>query len=165
VSGIIKYYLPPVAWMGVIFLFSTSGFSGAVTGSVLQTLLDLLGVSYTSDYLKGLNFVVRKAAHLFIYAVLALLWLRAFVTGSGLGSAPALFLSLFISVACAVADEYHQSLIPERTAKPADAMLDSGASALALVLAGPALKRRGKNNGAAIKRRHKTFFRNRKLNF
>src|SRR5215475_8468776 len=94
----IKPWLPVVAWMVVIFLFSAQPYSGEVTGQ------------YLGDY----NIPVRKFAHVMEFAVLAALTKRACLMSSDawrlLGGNPASSIVAFlVTVLYAASDEWHQS--------------------------------------------------------
>lgn len=119
--------------MAVIFIFSTSMFSDRATSSVLGRILDLFWSGYTYRDLEIINHIIRKLAHVTVYGVLALLWYRALMVGAAYGHKKALLVGLLIAMAVAVTDEAHQSLVPGRTAKPADAALDTCAAAIALL--------------------------------
>lgn len=90
---------PVIAWCGLIFYLS----------GVPQ-------LEVTSEPVG--NFLTRKLAHIFEYAVLYLLILRA--TGF---KRPVL--SLLLTFTYALTDEFHQSLVPTRTAKIEDLLFDA----------------------------------------
>lgn len=129
-----RYWLPPILWMGLIFWFSTDTFSGSHTGSVLEMVLRAIGVSVEPVVLARVHFLIRKTAHLAAYAILGLLLFRAFRSGNvqrwRLKWAVSAFL---IAAVYALLDEYHQSLTQERTASLADSVLDMVGSLGALV--------------------------------
>jgi VanZ family protein len=75
--------------------------------------------------------LVRKLGHLTEYAILAALWFRTLHVGRRLDSAPSAASALAISVAWAVLDEFHQSLVPSRSGNPMDVMLDATGATLA----------------------------------
>jgi len=129
-----RYWLPPILWMGLIFWFSTDTFSGSHTGSVLEMVLRAIGVSVEPVVLARVHFLIRKTAHLAAYAILGLLLFRAFRSDNvqrwRLKWAVSAFL---IAAAYALLDEYHQSLTQERTASLADSVLDMVGSLGALV--------------------------------
>lgn len=96
-------WLPVIAWSGLIFYFS----------SIPQ-------LEVTSEPVG--NFLTRKLAHLFEYAVLYLLIMRATQF-----KRPGL--AFVLTVAYSITDELHQALVPTRTAKIEDVVLDAfGAS-------------------------------------
>jgi VanZ family protein len=130
---ILRYWLPPLIWMTVLFWFSTDTFSGQETGSVLESILDFIGLSLTKETIATLHFLIRKLAHFSGYTVLgALLW-RAFR-----GEADELWrwrwgISAFLTAAAyALFDEYHQSLTRTRTPSLVDSLIDMFGSFVAL---------------------------------
>ena len=129
-----RYWLPPILWMGIIFWFSTDTFSGSHTGSILELLLRAVGVSIEPAVLARVHFLIRKTAHVAAYAMLALLLFRAFRSGNVLRWRLKWAVWAFlIAAAYAVLDEYHQSFTQERTASLADSLLDMTGSLGALV--------------------------------
>lgn len=131
----LKYWLPPVLWMAVIVGFSTDAGSESHTEHWLLPILRELVPWATPALLEALHWLVRKTAHLSEYAILAALWLRAFVRGRNLSPRTAGFLALAISVAWAILDELHQSLVPSRSASLADVLVDTAGALIALTVA------------------------------
>lgn len=101
-------WLPPVAWMGLIFYLSAQP--------------DLPHPS-----MGWLGWVINSAAHTFVFAVLAILWARAL--GQGLRS---WFVAVTLTVLYALSDEFHQSFVPGRHADPLDLAFDALGAALGL---------------------------------
>lgn len=102
-------FLPPVALMGLIFMLSAQ--------PDLSTGPGLWGV------------LLRKLAHVGVFAVLTLLWLRAL----GPLTARALLVAVAISLLYAASDEYHQTSVSGRSGSPRDVGIDAigiGAAAL-----------------------------------
>jgi VanZ family protein len=118
--------------MGVVLALSAAPMSAENTGSILGPVLAWLGLGRAHVHL--LHGLVRKAAHVTEYAILAALWRHAFVRGGMARPAVASALALAISVACAVVDETNQSFLPTRTGAVGDVGLDS-LGALAAVVA------------------------------
>jgi len=82
------------------------------------------------------HFITRKIAHFTEYAILGFLAARAFRTSSRPAIRHHWFLiSAALIVVYALADEYHQSFVPTRTASVFDSFIDmsGGLSALLLV--------------------------------
>ncbi|HYF24837.1 MAG TPA: VanZ family protein [Baekduia sp.] len=102
----VSLYAPPLALMGLIFFLSAQ-----------------------PDLSTGLGWgdlVLRKAAHMTVFASLFLLWLRA------LRSWPA---ALAVTFLYAVSDEWHQSFVDGRHGTPTDVLIDMagvGVAALAV---------------------------------
>ena len=94
-------WLPLVAWMGSIFFLSAQP--------------DLPHPS------KGwLDWLVSSAAHLLLFAVLAILWARAL--GQGQRS---WLIALALTFLYALSDELHQLFVPGRHADPLDLAFDA----------------------------------------
>jgi VanZ family protein len=102
-SRALSTWAPVVAWMAVIFAFSS---------------VPSLSSGLSFDY------VLRKCAHMTEYAILLALLMRA------LGrEAPAFALG----VAYAVSDEVHQHFVRGRHASPVDVAIDAAGLAIGLV--------------------------------
>jgi len=134
-GGRLKYWAPPIIWMSVIFWFSTDLFSGDNTGSLLWKVISFVYPGATQELFDSIHFCVRKAGHLTVYAVLALLLFRAFRSGSrerwrhwwALSSLLVVFLY-------ALLDEYHQTFTLRRTGSIYDSLIDTSGAVTALVL-------------------------------
>src|SRR3990172_12542527 len=77
----IRYWLPPVLWMGILFIASGALLSEPETSRIIVPLLKTIFPGAPSETLRLLHFLIRKLAHLTEYAILALLWYRAFFRG------------------------------------------------------------------------------------
>lgn len=104
-----------LGWMVLIFLFSSSVFSGDNTKEVL--VYDFLNLS------------VRKCAHMVEYAILVYLWFRSLYT-SDERFAQNVFLSVVLSVLYAASDEWHQSFVPSRDGTITDVVWDAAGAIL-----------------------------------
>ena len=115
----------------MVFLFSSGTFSAVQTGHLLRPFLEWLFGEITEARFTLIQFLVRKTAHLVVYATLSALWFRA-QRGprSGWRSNWAL-LALLVSLLVAFGDEFHQSFVPLRTASPWDVLLDGVGALLA----------------------------------
>jgi VanZ family protein len=110
-------------WMVAILIMSGPLMSAENTGGILGPVLGWLGLGPATGRL--VHGLVRKSAHVTEYAVLGLLWRRAFIRAGALKPAVAAALALAVSVGCAVADETHQSFLTARTGALSDVVLDS----------------------------------------
>lgn len=135
-------FIPPVLWMIVIFLFSTSGFGSEQTGAVLEPLVRFFFPSISPDTLDAIHLAVRKLAHLTEYAVLAFFWCRA-LQGAGTKWRSQIVPAFIICALYAASDEWHQSFVGNRTASPVDVLVDVSGAALALAVLGLKTKMRG----------------------
>jgi hypothetical protein len=73
----VKYWLPLLLWLGVIFLGSTDLMSAEHTSRFIVPFLRWLKPDISPETFASIHFIVRKCAHVGEYAVLALLLLRA----------------------------------------------------------------------------------------
>jgi VanZ family protein len=129
------YWLPPLLWMGAIFLFSTDLFSVRSTGGTLAALLRRFDPRLTAEQIEVIQFYVRKAGHFTVYAVLAALLMRAFRGGSpSRWRARWALRSLVVVAVYALLDEYHQSFTSYRSASVYDSLIDlAGGAAMIFV--------------------------------
>jgi VanZ family protein len=127
-----------LAWMGLMFYFSTKGWGGQETQSGLEKLLSLVPFirkQFSHVDLAQLNFVVRKIAHFTEYAILTLLGYFAWSVSLGQASLQAVRYALSCSIVFAISDEFHQLFEAGRTSLVTDVLIDClGASLVALVL-------------------------------
>ena len=130
----LAFWLPPLVWMAAITWFSTPEFSAENTGSILQPLLRWLLPGITAPQVAAVHALVRKGAHLTVYAVLAALWFVALTRERGVTARRAAWVAFLVAVAWAFLDELHQATEPSRTASAVDVAIDAagalGASAV-----------------------------------
>jgi len=132
----VKYWLPLLLWVGVIFLGSTDMMSAERTSRFIVPFVRWLKPDISPETLTSIHFIVRKCAHLGEYAVLALLLLRAAIFMTNFKRSLAI---LYVSVwgAClfvAATDEFHQTFVASRGALATDIMIDSGGAILGLLI-------------------------------
>lgn len=128
-------WLPPVAWMAVVWWLSSPDWSAQHTGGMLLPLLRWLLPWATPSDVALLHGLTRKLAHLTEYGILAALWARALRRGTRAGPWTARTVALAVSVAWAVVDEVHQSRVATRTGSPIDVAIDAAGAVCALVIA------------------------------
>lgn len=103
-----KRFLPPILWMGVIFLMSaTSNVPGPKVNQVIWW-----------------DFLLKKMAHMIEYAILFYLWQRG-LNGNKKPSYKNYLLAFIIVVGYAVTDEYHQSFTAGRHPRVYDVGYDA----------------------------------------
>lgn len=129
-GGALRRWGPPVAWMGVIALFSEPQWDAATTRALLRPVFETLFPWAAPATLEGLHVALRKLGHLVEYAVLALLWVRALEPGRAAGQARRL--AFLLALAYATVDELHQGWTGARTASAWDVALDAAGAGLAL---------------------------------
>ena len=132
----VKYWLPVLIWLGVIFVGSTSVMSAEQTSRYIVPFLLWLKPGMSPKAIWTIVVVVRKSAHAIEYAVLALLLWRA------LRSVPTVRTRTFVVfgavlLGCAlvaVSDEFHQTFVKSRTPSVRDVLLDVGGAFLGLMI-------------------------------
>ena len=121
--------------MFLISFASTDEFSAVNTSKILRPLLLWLFPDITDERIALAHFIMRKLAHFAEYALLGLLAARAFFFSSHQFIRRSWFMvSTILIVVYALLDEYHQSLVPTRTASLGDSAIDiaGGLTALAI---------------------------------
>lgn len=138
---------PALLWMGLIFSFSTdagsAGHTNPFADRFLLAFFPGLVHSLSPVQLDWLHFGVRKAAHLSEYAILALLLARALRFGRPALPPRLIALAWLLATLYAVTDELHQRLIPSRTPKAGDVLIDSAGALVGLGLLALFRRRRG----------------------
>lgn len=147
--------LPAAVWYRLIWGFSaqTAAVSGELSDGLLYRLLEVLSPAFggaaepaRAAAVELLSFFERKAAHMFLYFVLALLVYFA----SCFFSQQARVRAGMSALACAVLaglDEYHQTMVPGRSGELRDVLVDLCGAGLALgFLALPYLAKWGRRS-------------------
>ncbi len=122
----VRYWMPAIVWMAIIFLGSTDMLSAEHTSRFLVPFLRWLDPQISLAALAAIQLGIRKLGHLSEYAILAMLLWRA-LRGGTRGQMKVSILFLLAAVACAIfaaSDEFHQSFVPSRTSSPHDVMID-----------------------------------------
>jgi len=109
------YWLPTIVWAGIIFWFSSRS-------------------SITTTQIYWQDFTVKKTAHVFVYAVLAVLVYRSLKHTTKLTRIYLLIVALLITIGYALTDEFHQSFTPGREPHLRDIVIDGIGAAVALKL-------------------------------
>jgi VanZ family protein len=111
------HWLPPLAWMVLIFVLSAQPDLPHAPGPWLDVLL-------------------KKTGHAVTYGVLAWLYWRALRqhTWEGCASTILRVASVGLAVAYGLSDEYHQTFVPGRTGRPVDVAIDGMGACAAMLL-------------------------------
>ena len=125
---LLRYWLPVVVMMTLISVASTGAFSAEHTSRFIEPVLQWLFPEATPDTHHRLLILIRKAAHITGYALLALLLGQA-LQRSFWGDRPRLYWipaisTLLIAGGYALVDEYHQTWVPSRTGSLTDVLFD-----------------------------------------
>ncbi len=113
-----RSWMPALMWMITLFVFSTTIFSAANTGRIIEPILRWLFPVATAAHIAMMHGLVRKSAHFFNYAVLFWLLIRGPMAGRP-------YAALACCILYAAVDETHQIFVPGRTPSPYDVALDS----------------------------------------
>jgi len=117
INLLLRYWLPPVLWMGLIFIVSAQPTLPRHPDDLFDTIL-------------------KKAAHMMEYGTLAFLLWRALSRGRGTLLWSPLVTAFLVSVLYAVSDEYHQTFVPGRNGTPVDVGIDAVGALVALLVLG-----------------------------
>jgi VanZ family protein len=147
----LRYWLPLLIWVGVIFLGSTDLMSAEHTSRFIVPFLRWLKPDISAETLASIHFMLRKCAHVGEYAVLGLLLLRAATLMTNFKrSIPIRYLSVLgVCLLVAVTDEFHQSFVSSRGASATDVMVNSVGSIVGLLIGAAFARRRSIKFGNA----------------
>ena len=132
----LKYWLPLLIWLAVIFVNSTDLMSAEHTSRFIVPILLWLKPGMAPETLRSILFAMRKCAHVSEYAILALLLWRALRSGSALCAKISMLFGAVL-LGCAViaaSDEFHQSFVKTRTPSVRDGLLDVVGALLGLLI-------------------------------
>jgi VanZ family protein len=107
-----RYWLPLLAWMGIIFYLSSCP-------------------SLPGPPEPWINLLLKKGGHFCVYGVLAFLWWRVLSRGRPRAWTPLLG-ALVLTTLYAISDEYHQSFVPGRQPRVVDVVIDASGAAIVL---------------------------------
>jgi len=134
----IKYWLPVLIWMALIFSGSTDLMSSQRTSRIIGPVVRWLFPQLPEERVDQVVFVVRKMGHLTEYAVLALLLWRALRRPVKRDPRPWSWhepaWALALAALYALSDEFHQSRVGSRFGSPLDVLLDTAGAAGGLML-------------------------------
>jgi VanZ family protein len=134
----LKYWLPVLVWMALIFSASSDSHSSEHTSRIIEPLLHWLFPQMSREHIEDIHLVIRKCAHLSEYALLAFLIWRAVRKPQKNDPRPWNWqeagFALSMVFLYAASDEFHQIFVPTRTARVTDVLIDTSGGAVALVL-------------------------------
>lgn len=125
----LKYWLPVLIWMAIIFSASGDTMSFQHSSRILAPLIRWFFPQISEKVLFDIIYVVRKCAHLTEYAILALLVWRARrkpvrQDRRPWSGADARFAVIVVALYAAT-DEFHQLFVPHREGKIGDVIIDT----------------------------------------
>jgi VanZ family protein len=137
------YWLPPLAWMGLIFSASADTHSYQHSSGLFLPLLHWIFPGMSIEHIEMIHHGFRKCGHLTEFAILALLFWRAIHHTRRPLVAPQRSeggwrweeagLALSFVFLYAASDELHQVFVPTRTALVSDVFIDSAGGAIGLM--------------------------------
>lgn len=104
-EAIVLYWVPVIVWAAAIFALSSVP-------------------SGTASEIDWQDFIIKKAAHVFVYFVLTGLNYRALLS-TGVDKRKAVWISILTSVVYGYTDEVHQSFTPGRDPRIRDVVFDT----------------------------------------
>jgi len=132
----IKFWLPPLLWMSLIFIGSADGASVARSSRIIEPFLRWLFPAMSAEAVGTCVLLARKCAHLAEYGFCAILLWRALRQYTSKDTRPwnwreaKWVLVMIFAYACT--DEIHQSFVPGRGGAFHDVLLDTLGGALGL---------------------------------
>jgi len=137
IRPLVRYWLPVLVWMWVIFSASGDRMSFQHSSRIIGPFVHWLFPHLSDEAIHAIVVIIRKYAHLAEYAVLALLLWRALHkpprrdVPSWRWSEAGLVLALVALYAAS--DEIHQAFVPSRQGCVSDVVLDTTGAALGLL--------------------------------
>jgi len=127
-----KAWLAAGLWLGIIVVESSAALSSENTGRFLYPILHFLFGLNPFQFLDW-HFYLRKSGHVIGYAVMSILFFRAWrvtipVPGVPRWSIVWSRIAFFMTALVASLDEWHQAFLPSRTGNVRDILLDSTAA-------------------------------------
>ena len=132
----LKFWLPPLLWMALIFSASSDSKSAEHSSRFFEPLLRWLFPQMSQEHVDQIHHLFRKCCHLAAYAVLALLlWRALHLSKNHLPpwSWPKVGGTLLLVFIYAATDEFHQYFVPTRTALVSDVFIYSAGGAIVLI--------------------------------
>jgi len=129
-------WVPALLWMVCIFSASTGAMSAARTSLFFEPLMRWLFPAISQQTIDFWHFLVRKAAHLSEYAVLAVFLRHAIRRALPDPRKRAYWKTMGVALALAAfyaaTDEFHQAFVPSRVGSAIDVLIDTTGAACGL---------------------------------
>ena len=140
----LKYWLPVLIWLAIIFVGSTDLMSAEHTSRIIGPILRWFRPDVSVETIARVQFFGRKAGHVCEYAILAALLWRGLRHGTRRERRMSILFVViwFVCGLFAATDEFHQSFVPSRTASPTDVMIDALGALIGLTICVAVARRR-----------------------
>lgn len=130
---LVKFWLPVIVWMLLIFIGSTDLLSSAHSSRIIGPILRWFNPDISPATIRQVQMAVRKTGHLAEYAILAwLMWRARRQNKAGPWAWSEAGLVLLLIVLYALTDEAHQAFVASRYSSAADILLDGAGGMLGL---------------------------------
>lgn len=132
----IKYWLPPLLWMALIFSASSDAHSYEHSSRLVEPFLRWLFPKMPQPQIETIHHILRKCCHLTEYAVLAVLIWRVLNQSKNKLSSwswPRILGTLLVVFLYAATDEFHQKFVPTRTPLVSDVLIDTAGGVIGLL--------------------------------
>jgi VanZ family protein len=132
----LKYWLPPLLWMAVIFSASSDSHSYEHSSRLVEPFLRWLFPKMPQPQIEIIHHILRKCCHLTEYAVLAVLIWRVLNQSKNKLSPwswPRSLRALLIVFLYAATDEFHQKFVPTRMPLVSDVFIDTAGGVIGLL--------------------------------
>jgi len=132
----ISAWLPVLLGIAMIVIESTEWMGADHTNGPLRTIYQAIFGHVSNAQWEHIHHYLRKAGHFLGYGFIGLAWLRAWwMSLPHSHFLPDAFLALLGTALIAIADEFHQSFLSNRTSSGWDVLIDcSGAITLQLIV-------------------------------
>ena len=138
VRSFLKYWLPALVWMCVIYGASGDQASNVHSSRLIGPVVRWLFPSLSEPAVDQVVFIVRKLAHVTEYAILAMLLWRALRRPVRDEARPWRWRDAVWAVGLAAlyagSDELHQMFVPNRQGRLHDVLIDTAGAAMGLLL-------------------------------
>jgi len=132
----IRAWLPVLLGIAMIVLESTEWMGADNTSGPLRTIYQAIFGHVSNAQWEHIHHYIRKSGHFIGYGLIGLAWLRAWwMSLPHSHFLPDAVLALMGTTLIAIADEFHQSFLPNRTSSSWDVLIDCcGAITLQLMV-------------------------------
>lgn len=129
---LVMRWMIPILWMAFIFYMSSMpGTESTEQSDFLVNLIGMLGVNINGNVGETISFIVRKAAHITEYVILAILIYRVVILY--IDRKKAKLLMILIVILYASTDEFHQLFVPGREGTFRDVLIDTSGAIIAII--------------------------------
>jgi len=141
-TKVIASWTTVILWMTLIFAFSaqpakeSAEVSLSVTAIIIRFIENLsITTGVKANWIGEMDHIVRKSAHAFVFFVLVILAVNAFIK-IGVKGISAFLFAFILTVLYACTDEIHQIFVPGRACMLTDVGIDSLGALFGLCLFG-----------------------------